>query len=501
MAVEPRRLQLQRDPVSEGSPPSSDQRGQRALHDAHVQLIETKPQLELRKGQLATDQCVRWFMIRGMTKQTRNRLYAAVAVVAAIGYILLLWRGPWWIDGAHLRARNLQPADGVVITGFRTMLVAVGAGAVAVLGLYYTHRTHQHAEKLYAHSQEQFDHSREKDREQVELTREGQVTGRYVEAIKLLGSSNLYERLGGIYSLERIMNDSDKDHRTVVEVLSAFIRTPVCASTESGTATDAAGQGNSEPHRRESPAPDTTAALAVIGRQPARGNASMTDLRGAYLAGTILRDISLPDANLQGSDLTGVVLESADLSGSHMASATLTGACLRECDLSQIIAPEIDLTGATVEATTLTNAVLPRARLVGADLSSGQLLHADMTRADLTGACMARASLRYARLEHAVLNQATLEGADLTHADLVGAVLIDADLTGAGLDKANLAHADLDGALLAGARLGTAHGLSVRQLVKAHITEETELPERLARDPQITARITECEASETGQTL
>ncbi|WND32918.1 hypothetical protein RI578_00720 [Streptomyces sp. BB1-1-1] len=160
-----------------------------------------------------------------MKPQTRRLGLAVVGVVAALAYALLMWRGPWWADGPHLRKEDLQPADGVIITGFRPMLVALGAGAVAALGLYYTHRTHRHAEKLYEHSQEQFAHVREKDREQATLTREGQVTERYVEAIKLLGSGNLHERLGGIYSLKRIMNDSERDHRAVVEVLSAFVRT------------------------------------------------------------------------------------------------------------------------------------------------------------------------------------------------------------------------------------------------------------------------------------
>lgn len=70
----------------------------------------------------------------------RAALVAALAL-AVIGYALLLWRGPWWIDGDHLRTRNLQPADGVVVTGVRTALVALGAGAIAALGLYYTHQT------------------------------------------------------------------------------------------------------------------------------------------------------------------------------------------------------------------------------------------------------------------------------------------------------------------------------------------------------------------------
>ena len=57
-----------------------------------------------------------------------------------------------------------------------------------------------------------------------ELTEQGQVTDRYTKAIEQLGSDKLDVRIGGIYALERIARDSAKDHPTVMEVLTAFIR-------------------------------------------------------------------------------------------------------------------------------------------------------------------------------------------------------------------------------------------------------------------------------------
>ena len=56
------------------------------------------------------------------------------------------------------------------------------------------------------------------------LSREGQVTDRYTKAIEQLGSDKLDVRIGGIYALERVARDSVKDHPTVMEVLTAFIR-------------------------------------------------------------------------------------------------------------------------------------------------------------------------------------------------------------------------------------------------------------------------------------
>ena len=58
----------------------------------------------------------------------------------------------------------------------------------------------------------------------VELTEQGQVTDRYSKAIEQLGSVGLDVRIGGIYALERVARDSAKDHPTVMEVLTAFIR-------------------------------------------------------------------------------------------------------------------------------------------------------------------------------------------------------------------------------------------------------------------------------------
>jgi hypothetical protein len=50
------------------------------------------------------------------------------------------------------------------------------------------------------------------------------VTDRYTKAVEQLGSDKLEVRIGGIYALERIACDSARDHPTVMDVLTAFIR-------------------------------------------------------------------------------------------------------------------------------------------------------------------------------------------------------------------------------------------------------------------------------------
>jgi len=81
---------------------------------------------------------------------------------------------------------------------------------------------------------------------------------RYTKAIKQLGSDKLDVRLGGIYALERVAHDSARDHPTVVEVLTAFIR-------EHSHEQQQPDPGSPEPER--STQPDVKGALTVVQRR------------------------------------------------------------------------------------------------------------------------------------------------------------------------------------------------------------------------------------------
>ncbi len=105
-----------------------------------------------------------------MKSRTWRIPLAAALTVVVIGYALLLWRGPWWIDGAHLRTKNLQPADGVASSPASAPCSSPSAPEPLLprSASTHTHKGHKQTEAL-------FEHTREKDREQVELVREGQA--------------------------------------------------------------------------------------------------------------------------------------------------------------------------------------------------------------------------------------------------------------------------------------------------------------------------------------
>ncbi|MER7959026.1 pentapeptide repeat-containing protein [Streptomyces sp. NPDC096030] len=243
-------------------------------------------------------------------------------------------------------------------------------------------------------------------KDEIRLAEHGQITSRFNVAVQNLGSKTLDVRLGGIYALQRIMQDSARDQPTIVAVLSAYVREhapdPKGAQTEAG-------------HR---PSTDIQAAATVLAtRNPDPDADAVVDLQSSDLRGVRLEHPHLGSANLAYSDLRFAVFSHADLSNAHIGHASLSGADLADSQLS-----EVDLRGATLTGTRLMRSDLRKADLTGAELDDARLAGANLARADLTGA--------------------DLVGADLSSANLAGANLTDADLTHANLAGANLAGAN-----------------------------------------------------------
>jgi hypothetical protein len=214
----------------------------------------------------------------------------------------------------------------------------------------------------------------------------GSIVGsdRYTKVIEQLGSDKLDVRIGGIYALERIARDSARDHPTVMEVLTAFIR------EHSREPWPLPGPDGAEPERPTRP--DVQAALTVVGRRDAKRDIRPVDLTGTVLRGTNLRGADLTYAILRGTNLRGADLTYTTLSGADLIGADLTRATLTEANLSGA-----DLGGATLTYATLGGATLTGAMLGAADLTGAYLVRADLTRATLTGAILADANLGGAR--------------------------------------------------------------------------------------------------------
>lgn len=239
------------------------------------------------------------------------------------------------------------------------------------------------------------------NRAQQRLTEQGQVTERFGSDINLLGSHELDVRVGGVYALERLMQDSSADETKIVEVLSAFIRdhSPESVPASSHTTTSPCRSGGTTSNGRPShPSDDAQAALEVLGRRPVPVNHPDDAEVALEVLGRRSVPGNHPDIHI---DLTW-----ADVTGASLPRANLNGADLRCAGLTRTY-----LAGASLRGAFLRWAYLIRADLTGADLTDAHLLYTDLTRAKFIGA--------------------DLTGADLTGANLTGADLTGANLTGA----------------------------------------------------------------------
>lgn len=281
--------------------------------------------------------------------------WKAVGIAAAtVLFIGVAAAGIWWLPGyfvsSAMQGSPTAPSTKSptvteyvnAVTNARQGVLFVVGGLIAIFTLLFTWARHQ-------------------------LDRDANRTTRYTEAIKQLGDESSFAiRLGGIYALERIAQDSDRDRQTILDVLCAFLRDKSRLKKKSG-------------EKFPSMKSDTAAAATVIGRirkisKPAnRMDLHGTNLTGAFLAGANLtgaklRGAHLFEANLIGANLTGANLIEANLTGAHLTEANLTGAKLIDANLTEAFLTDANLIGAYLADANLTDANLFEANLSGATL-------------------------------------------------------------------------------------------------------------------------------------
>ena len=286
----------------------------------------------------------------------------------------------------------------------RKTLAQILGGAVLLAGFFGTWQNIKVAQKSLTVSQE----SMLTSQKALDVSREGQITDRITKAIEQLGAvgvtgnKKLEVRVGGTYALERIANDSKRDHWPVMEVLCTYVRVNAAVKQENPPGKERkprkstpACQASTAPN----PAADIQAILTVLGRRDHTYEQEnlVLDLRSTILAG-----VELIGANLNYADLRRTDLSFAKLNGAHLIGVNLRGAILREADLRGAILTgatlsEADVSCAYLSEANLSGAALNGAHLNGASLYKADLRDADVNSADLSGALVHGADLRTAR--------------------------------------------------------------------------------------------------------
>ncbi len=205
-------------------------------------------------------------------------------------------------------------------------------------------------------------------RRQLAASQEQNITERFSAAVEQLGHEQTAVRIGGIYALERIAQDSPRDHWSIMEVLAAFVR------DHRSLAADKIPKINQPSHN------DIQSAITVLGRRNTRRDPDRIFL---YLSDSDLRGLSFSTGDYRtirfiGSDLRKANFYGASLQNAKFWKATLTNAKFHKANLS----------GATLEATDLQGADLRHCNLRGTNLLNANLKNArGLTIDQIQSAC------------------------------------------------------------------------------------------------------------------
>ena len=221
---------------------------------------------------------------------------------------------------------------------------------------------------------------------QIDLTSQNSRYDRYQRGIEMLGSPELFVRVGGIYALRTLMKEDPEElHIPAVELLGAFLRNPVDADTVT---------------RGSRVRQDIQTALDVIvGRK--EKEVTLEKARGFRL--------DLRSANLQYADLPGVDFSEANLEGTILSGTNMDGA-----NLSKAVLHEADLSFANCRKSNFRNASLVRANLHHVSVDDSDFSETRIDWVDCTEGSFYKTTFANARIQNCKFNGALLHKAELT---------------------------------------------------------------------------------------
>ena len=286
----------------------------------------------------------------------------AMSFLATIILVGLWWC--WWIvpkqQATRLQSKIPDAKHLVDIEdAYRKTIGQLIAGGAVLFGAWLTFFTsHQQLVTQQKASADQlratYDNiiSQQKEAEnQIRASRDQLLSQQVSKGFEQLGSDKLSIRLGGIYALEGVMNNSEDFHKPLLDALCAFVREGT--KPQAGAIKSMKGVTRDRPAdvvASELPSPDTDiqAAITVIGRRKYKkdppnlfgvtipmAQLHWAELFGADLRGADLRGANLHSAGLDWSNLQGAKLLRADLSNAGLSGADLTGTDVTQEQLNE----------------------------------------------------------------------------------------------------------------------------------------------------------------------
>jgi uncharacterized protein YjbI with pentapeptide repeats len=270
--------------------------------------------------------------------------------------VLLGWLVLGWLFGEADRAGQADTRAQLRIDAIRTGLTVVAGtgGGVALLlaarrqWINERAQRHQeivaaheraHEERVQAHTEALADREQDRQERQARAVEhdatERRVTELYTKAVDLLGSTNAAVRLGGLYALERLAQDNERQRPTIVAVVCAYLRMDGAADDPLEAEIRRSAQRLLTRHLQ---ADDGAAYWPGV----------RLELAGAHLANFDASGCTLVDADFTGAVFTGVSFVDAKVSGRlRLARATFERARFDRaaCGGAEVLLEDADFTG------------------------------------------------------------------------------------------------------------------------------------------------------------
>ena len=314
-----------------------------------------------------------------LSKYPSKRL-TILGVLTALVVILTIWKLPKWQLAPW--KDKLEPKDIIGLeNSARATLTQIIGGVVLFSGLYFT------AENIRV--------TQENATNTQKISRDAQITQSFSKAVEQLETDDpkkLSVRLGGIYALERITRESPDDHWSIMEILTAYVRSHVPC--------DHCWENRGDREMLEGRSPDIQAILTVLGRRRLtykQGENNRLNLEYTNLSFYVLTDVHLEGANFTGSWL------GANLAGAQMEEAKFLVAGLQGARLDNANMRKADFTGAHLNPAFFFGTNLQQASFKGADVTGAGFKGADLRGADLS---LAR-GLTWEQLQEAAIDEQT----------------------------------------------------------------------------------------------
>lgn len=324
---------------------------------------------------------------------------------------------------------------------------------------------------------------------QADVAREEHYTSLFTAAVQQLGAMrkvqedgatrtepNTEARLGAIYALERVAQDSERDHWPIMETLCAYVRNNAGAAEYLlDSESEAAAEGWPAHLQKPRLKVDVQAALTVIGRRSVHRVEHEKRQRQAAKDRNSYR-LDLSHSNLTGAFLTGD-FDFANFEYSSLAYARVHGTTLRRASFFHAHAEAAEFSQVEFERTILIGSHCEGATFRDLRCEKFELFHADLRGAHFIGTTFNEAMMYGIKANAVSFSRTTFAATTISSGELIGASFEGCSLDGLKLESSPVAHA----LNLMGANCANVQGLTQEIIDSSYGDKRTTLPEGVDR--------------------